>query len=61
LKEVLGYCSKRAVKEVESVEKKSILEQPKRGNNKWQQKANRLRKVQNETNPATTYFGKGIA
>ena len=49
-----------AVEEVESVEK-ADTRQPKGAKNKWQQKANRLRNVQRETNCRYRIFGKCIA
>jgi hypothetical protein len=44
LKEVFRQCSTGAVEEVESVEK-ADAQQPEYAKNKWQPKANRLRKV----------------
>jgi hypothetical protein len=60
LKEVSRQCSTGAVEEVESVEK-ADTRQPKGANNRWQQKANRLRNVQREMNRRYCIFGNCIA
>jgi hypothetical protein len=60
LKEVSWQRSTGAVEEVESVER-ADTRQPKGANNKGQQKANRLRNVQRETNRRYCIFSKCIA